>query len=126
MDSVPAGNGRPGCAMRSISKSRTSLSAFANAVSRIATPAITIVSGWLGRPVAHHAPSTTPATDRSAFSHRISARTEAMFLPNRILVQRFVLPNDVVAREPRAGVGRGVAAHCLPALAVGENLDRRG
>src|SRR5690349_18740680 len=84
-----------------------------------------MVCGSFGRPVAHHAPSTTPATESSAFSHRTSARIDATVLPNCILVQCLVLPHDVVAREPGPRVCRGVAAHDLPAITVSQNLDGR-
>src|SRR4051794_37759192 len=82
-----------------------------------------MVSGSFGRPVAHHAPSTTPATESSAFYQRTNARIDATVLPNCILVQGLVLPHDVVAREPHPRVQRGVAAHGLPPVTIGQYLD---
>src|SRR6476619_140983 len=86
---------------------------------------MTIVSGSLGRPVAHHAPRITPATERSAFSHRTSERTASTGLPNRVLVQRLVLPHDVVQGEARSRIESRVGAHRLPAVAIRKDLYRR-
>ena len=104
------GNGRVGCATLSISKSRTSLSALANAVSSTAIAGhddrLRLV-GPTGRPpraedhAGHREQRVLPPHEREDREHR---------LPNRVLIQRLVLPHDVVARETRPRVHAAASA----------------
>src|SRR5688572_11820342 len=109
---APDGNGRSGCATRSISISARSLVVFATAVSAIAASAARPTRPGTS-PALHHAPAHTPAAASAALRQRTSASHSS---GEDTRVECLVPIDDVVLREPLARVGGGGFAHCLPLL----------